>query len=74
MAIHLVIKGTVGQAYRAASDHRISLNRVEAHNPNEVLARCASDYRQLVTQWFIAAPVQAPFPVGTLLLFSESES
>jgi hypothetical protein len=69
--IRLVIKGNVGQAYRAASDHRISLNRVEVNNPNEVLARCASDYRSLVVQWFTEGPAQAPFPVGTLLLFTE---
>jgi hypothetical protein len=75
MSIHLLIKGNVGQAYRAAHDRGISLNKTwsNARHPNEMHARCASDYRSRVVAWFAEEPRHAPFPDGTLLLFTETE-
>jgi len=74
--IHLLIKGNVAQAHRAAADHGISLNQIHtgANHFNESHARCASDYRARVVEWFCKGSQQAPFPIGTLLLFTESES
>lgn len=74
MAIHLVIKGNVGQAIQAAHDRGISLNITNpSRDYDETLARCASDYRLRVTQWFCEGSQQAPFPIGTLLLFTDSD-
>lgn len=75
MAIHLIIKGNTAQAYRAAADHGISLNQCHTNvrHPDETNARCANDYRVQVTQWFCEGSAQAPFPTGTLLLFTEGK-
>lgn len=76
MAIHLLIKGNVAQATQAAHDRGISLNQIHAgaNQFNESHARCASDYRMRVVEWFTEEPRNAPYPVGTLLLFTESKS
>lgn len=76
MAIHLLIKGNVAQAIQAAHDRGISLNQIHvgANQFNESHARCASDYRARVVTWFCEGSQQAPFPAGTLLLFTESKS
>jgi hypothetical protein len=73
MAIHLVIKGNLGQATQAAHDHGVSLNQIRAgaNQFNESHARCAGDYRARVVAWFCEGSLQAPFPIGTLLLFTE---
>jgi len=69
VAIHLVIKGTLGQAQRAACDRGVSLNQthVNPRFPNETNARCATAYRDRVMAWFNEDPKQPPYPVGTLL-------
>jgi len=73
MAIYLVIKGNTAQAIKAAHDRGISLNQTRANvrHADETNARCASDFRAAVVAWFQEEPQQAPFPVGTLLLFTE---
>jgi hypothetical protein len=74
MSINLVIKGNIAQAIQAAHDRGISLNQTYYANEyyHETLARCASDYRAAVVEWFHAGPQNAPFPIGALLLFSEN--
>lgn len=72
MALHLIIKGNVAQATQAAHDHGISLNQIRtSSNCSETNARCASDYHARAVSWFAEAPTHAPFPAGTLLLFTE---
>ncbi len=77
MAIQLLIKGNVAQAIKAAHDRGISLNQTHLRAPsyghfvNETHARCASDYRANVVAWFAEDPRHSPYPIGTLLLFSD---
>lgn len=74
MAIHLIIKGNLGQATQAAHDRGISLNQINAGcDYRETSARCASGFRARVVSWFAEAPQRAPYPVGALLLFTEGK-
>lgn len=67
--IHLIIKGNLGQAIQAAHDRGIAFNQT-CSNAGETSARCASDYHARVVAWFAEQPQRAPFPIGTLLLFT----
>ena len=75
MTIHLIIKGNVAQATEAARDRGISLNqaRRSPRYESETNARCTSAYREAIVGWYNEPPRIGPYPIGTLLWYSEKE-
>jgi hypothetical protein len=72
--LHLIIKGVRREALAAAKQHGITLfhTRLGRHGePVEIHAMCGDEYLPQVMQWFNEPPHDAPFPVGTLLHWSE---
>ena len=70
MALCLIVKGNRYQAARAAADRGIPFAFVRETN-NETVGLTAEIKFTEVSQWFGEAPSHAPFPIGTLLLYTE---
>jgi hypothetical protein len=74
MTLSLIVKGNKFQAARAAADRGIGfafVREVKHGDSVETVGRCGSDQRDKVVRWFAEGSMQAPFPVGTLLLFTD---
>lgn len=75
--IHVIIKGTIAQAARAAADRGIGLaidrvwQRLGAQG--ECVGRVGGQHESAIRAWFHEAPNDPPFPPGTLLHFSTRE-
>jgi hypothetical protein len=75
--LHLIIKGNRKQALAAAKDHGITLFSAipNRRNKDETNAMCGDEYKDAVVSWYASETrLVAPFPVGTLLLWSEQQS
>jgi hypothetical protein len=68
--LNLIVKGTAKEARKAAHDRAIPFSLVRELE-HETIGRTRSRYRANVDQWF-GQQTKAPFPVGTLLHFSEA--
>lgn len=73
MSISLIIKGNKRQAKKAADNHGVAITvlREVFHTRErvETVALTVNEYGPLVGRWFNESD-RAPFPVGTLLLFT----
>jgi hypothetical protein len=72
MTISLIVKGNRFEAMVAATQRGIPFVFCEQHR-DEVVAWTGEQHRDKVVAWFAEAPHAAPFPVGTLLLFTETK-
>jgi hypothetical protein len=74
MALSLIVKGDKFQAARAAADRGIYfcfVREVRHEGTVETVGLSGSEQRDKIVRWFGEGTMQAPFPVGTLLLFTE---
>jgi hypothetical protein len=71
--LHLIIKGDRKAALAAAKQHDVVLFSTHPARRSypETIAMCGDEYQPQVMQWFSEPPHDAPFPVGTLLHWSE---
>jgi hypothetical protein len=77
MAINLIIKGNMFDAYNASHARGIALlTAAQTFNdrPSEVIASCADANLDAVRAWFVASDGPAPYPVGALLFYSDKQS
>lgn len=73
--ISLIIKGDRRQATKAAADRGVPFdfrNEIGRAGCNpETVGLTSDDYSEEVLAWYQEPPAQAPYPVGTLLVWSE---
>lgn len=75
MAIFTLIKGDKFQAAKACSDRGIPFAFKFEHRPFdgdlvETSGLVPDAYHDAIAQWFISAPHEAPFPIGTVLHYN----
>jgi hypothetical protein len=74
--IRLIIKGGLHAAIAAAHERGIKLDTIAqpATDPMQTMAGVSDDKLGAVTRWYNEDCGRAPFPAGTLLLFSHIKS
>jgi hypothetical protein len=76
MALFVLIKGNKFEVAKACADRGIPFAFKFEHYPwkagkfVETSGLVPSDYHAEIASWFISAPHEAPFPVGTVLHYS----
>jgi hypothetical protein len=74
MALSLIVKGNKFQAARAAADRGIYfcfVREVRHEGTVETVGLSGSEQRDKIARWFGEGSMRAPFPAGTLLLYTE---
>jgi hypothetical protein len=74
MTLSLIVKGDKFQAARAAADRGIGfafVREVRHEGTVETVGLSGSEQRDKIVRWFGEGTMQAPFPIGTLLLYTE---
>ncbi len=73
MALSLLVKGTMAEATNSATKHNIpwSVMVGRTHASVESVIHVSDQFRDNVVAWFNEPPGKAPYPVGTLLHYSE---
>jgi hypothetical protein len=78
MAINLIIKGNMFDAFTASHARGIALltaaQQFREGPFSDVVASCADTNLDAVRAWFIASDGPAPYPVGALLFYSDKQS
>lgn len=72
--LRLYVKGTVAEMHEAAAKHGVSVSVIERTGATPqamVTLLVETTYLAKVSAWFAAPPLTAPYPVGTLLHWSE---
>lgn len=75
--VYVIVKGNRFDAAREAAKRGIPfVYRREGNERRETVGMVPMDFAPAVREWFHESPVlqKAPFPVGTVLTFSEGES
>lgn len=71
--INLVVKGCKDTALRAAEDAAVPVTFVrELSEWPETVLQAQDRYRTAIGRWFNQAPFEAPYPEGTLLIYSDA--
>jgi hypothetical protein len=76
MILSLIVKGDKLTAAREASKRGVPfafIREVRRHGTCETVGKVGSQHRETVAAWFQEGTRVAPFPAGTLLLYTELE-
>jgi hypothetical protein len=73
MTIHLLVKGDKFTAAKVAAERGIPFKVVREHRYHfETFGETDGAHRRAVVEWFCDGNDRSPFPIGTLLLYTEA--
>ena len=71
--LSLIVKGNKFEAARAAAARGIAFAFVREVKGFQTVGLSSEAQRDKIASWFGEAPLEAPFPIGTLLHYHERE-
>jgi hypothetical protein len=69
--LRIIVKGNEYEVEQAASARGVPFAFVETNRAGQTLCDVSAEHSEKVMAWFCESGTEAPFPIGSLLFFSE---